>query len=488
MVESWAFGEEGEILRFPRLDPREHGHTVPSDDIEGKGGAMRRLCVSPDWVKHIIGALDRLTRSDAWIGTDDEIQRAVSNIERMMVQLAIDADCVEIKYVEQPPQVIEVVKQCGGVIESEGDMGQVVTEIKFEDGILKVYYGHCCYDELDLSGVVTNEETPGDGELTPPDEQGAACKRAYWIATEMVRFLNVMYDEFPGSLIWNWAKDVRSEMSGYKLSDLSLFKLFELLNGIWDVGVAFIDVWQPADTQRLTCLFAPLLSDNTYVLTREEYDAMKSAIKNVGNEVMEVFIRTAWDAMNYSNIERMSAFAIDVSVPEGACNCPGDVSSFGWDYKYDLLASQNGFQIVATNGSWVSGQGLVADTGIGAQGNFQFPDRSGGEYAGIIKLVEVEYYADAGTVIDSTFGYAGVIFDDDTMAPTYLIDKDASWSAGTGQKTSGVITFEYGANSGQLMRVGMRIEDQNTVGWRIARIRVAGYGEPLLAAPLVAYV
>jgi len=493
MPQSWELDREGRHIRFPWRDVRIDPGPVPSSDIHA--GPFRRVCINVDWAKHVAGAIDRLSDRDAWSGTESEIDRAIAAVDEIFLQLGAVLEACP----EQGETVTEIITETvvkyigGGSIESEEDMGQVVTEVRFDSatGLLYVHYGHCCVEEFDLTGIVEGQQQPDDDDLTPIPSEETACRKAYWMAHEMARFLEVMWDEYAsGTLIWAWAADVRSQMSGYKLSDWSMFKLFEQIQVIWAVGALFADYWTEVNTQKLVCLYYPHLNNTDYTLTEDEYNAIKSTTGNVGNEVFEVIIRTAFDALNWSNFQRMAAFSQGITVNEGDCDCPDEgspIASYDWDYKYDLQASQNGWYPVNTHGSWVSGLGLQSQIGTGAQGRFSAPDRTGGDYAGTINLIEVELVAASGNLNVSTYGYIGSVIFDDFDGARLILEGNPDWAAGSGLYSSGLINEPYGAYTNQGIHVAMRIEDQSQVGFWIRRVRIAGTGEPLITAPVVAY-
>lgn len=52
-----------------------------------------RICVNSAWVSHVDGVLERLLYTDAWKGSDADIERAVGEIQRLLAALSNIGDC-----------------------------------------------------------------------------------------------------------------------------------------------------------------------------------------------------------------------------------------------------------------------------------------------------------------------------------------------------------------------------------------------------------
>lgn len=329
---------EGELWRVPQYAPRSIPGPIPGTGIFDDPATCPKINVQ--WLKHIIGVLDALDQPDAWEGDTDAVFLARQQIRALILAFASLCAC-------EPGQgddnnssnqyVFQVVYRGGGAAGSEEDVGQVVTEIKWEDGKLKVYYGHCCVDEFDICADCGSSPSDPDDELIQPPEpppENIACQKAYWIAQEFSRFLQEGYEHLPSS-IYGWSSEMRALFRKFDLSNWSMYKLYQFYFAIYSGEVFFLDLWGETSTQTLACLFYPHLNGDDYDLSRAEYDALKSVKENLGNAIMQPVIDTAWDAINYSGFRDLAIEAQGVA--EYDCRCPGvespdatDPTTSGW--------------------------------------------------------------------------------------------------------------------------------------------------------------
>jgi hypothetical protein len=324
----WFDGDELEAIRLPRLDYAGAPTEPPSVELDS--GPFRRLCISAEWAKFVVGALTRLLRPDAWEGSESDVEVAMLTIERMIAQLAVPYDvCTDEVDIAQPPP--ELVYVGGGTIE-DSDMGQVVTEVFLDEdtGELVVRYGKCCERRWTLDDWRQAEgaapSTP-DGTVTSPTDPPAtdvACQKAYYMANLTVEILQAAWEEFPDT-IYGFAAGLRDSYGRFDLSNWSIYKLYQELTLVWAAELLFLDVWKETDTQRLACLWYPLLNGDDYSFSRSEYDAISSAKRNVGNPVMEGLLAEVFEMLNFSSYQMMAAEAQSVDTYD--CTCPGETST-----------------------------------------------------------------------------------------------------------------------------------------------------------------
>lgn len=79
--------EHLEYITSPFFDPRPE---MPAPDVGIFAKPRCWVCVNRQWVAHLAGVLDRLTYTDAWEGTDEEIAWAIGQIECLIAALAGD--------------------------------------------------------------------------------------------------------------------------------------------------------------------------------------------------------------------------------------------------------------------------------------------------------------------------------------------------------------------------------------------------------------
>lgn len=72
-------------LKILPYDPRSEPLPIPA--VGPFDTPLRYLTVNAEWASHLIGALARLEYSDAWSGTENEIDAALQNIGEIIAQL-----------------------------------------------------------------------------------------------------------------------------------------------------------------------------------------------------------------------------------------------------------------------------------------------------------------------------------------------------------------------------------------------------------------
>jgi hypothetical protein len=281
---------------------------------------------SPLWLALLAGFMSTPSRGRFWdedTGTITDIQAIGRAIFDRNYPLVACTDCSD--------QDCDCDSQCaerfGSLLVGEDDMGQVVTDVYIDDstGELVVEFGPCCVHRYDIGAALTDRQTsPDDNAISPDDPAPSdiACQKAQFMAEHFVGFMQACFDEFPATEIFTWSAGIRDYNPNLDISNWSCYKLFQIIRPVWLVEAVFSSVWTSIDTDRLTCLWYPHLNGDDYSLSRAEYDAMHSALKNVGNAVMEEVVKTAFDALNYSNFQDMAAWSRGFEYFDCACPEP----------------------------------------------------------------------------------------------------------------------------------------------------------------------
>lgn len=371
--------------------------------------------------------------------------------------------------------------------------------LRWLDGVLQYRY---CGEWYDVEGITPETLAPVPGDSVPDFPTlgtGTACSKVTaWTNTLFAAidslFDDILVPEMPNDAVKN-VKDLRYDVNW---GDADLLLAYAAAANIHTFGL-INETEDETIQQTIKCRLVEGVEGGSTGITKDEYEWMISTIVQYLQSIWTIITyptshasmvdmyRLVAQSIGAGDTEKTTAGTISAAGDD--CDCPqsGDIE-YDWDYKYDLLESQNGFFVVATQGTWVSGKGLQSQIGSGAQGQFGFPDHSGGNYAGTINLIEIEFQADSGDVITVTYGYAGVIHTDANTPITVILDENSGWGDGGTQKIeTGQIAFEYGAVADQGLRIGLRLENQSTVGWWVRRVRVAGSGDSILNPPIVAY-
>lgn len=72
----------------PRLNP------LPAPSVGIFDEPTVAICINSQWASHIDGVLERLRQADAWLGDEAEQYRAIQEIEKLLVALAIGSECM----------------------------------------------------------------------------------------------------------------------------------------------------------------------------------------------------------------------------------------------------------------------------------------------------------------------------------------------------------------------------------------------------------
>lgn len=480
------------------MTTRRQRITIPDDWTEGEWSCVVvRWPDSPMWRAILRGFLSTPAVGRYWDEETGSVKDAQSTgfeiIGRNIPLVDCEGEAITDEGLEPQKQIVYV-----GLDAEESDImgwlcGVNPHAFKIEDGVL--YVKDFCGEWNEVGALTSPTEVVPGGVW--PEEEPAADYYGCGKASNLINYLLALSDA-----AWaNYDNPTTIEASmraAVPMATLSRARIYQWVAQIMELDLAGLDETHfnnETANQLARCKAAENVADTAEGTGDERgavVEAMASAYYNtVGLMTKELWF-TYWHfaAETIGDQDCRLILSLGAKDSEADCECPdagGVEPVYDWDYKYDLQSSQNGWIIVATNGNYVPGSGLNGNTGTGAQGNFEAPDRSGGEYAGTITLVEVQLAASPGTVNETTFGYAGVAYMDDIYGTYVLEAAKPDWEAGSGVYSSGPISRVYTAESGQKVRIALRLEGQASVGFAIRRVRIAGTGEPLVAAPIVSY-
>lgn len=125
------------------------------------------------------------------------------------------------------PDISDILAACGGliVLEDEGDMGQVVTNVEIVGGTLKVYFGPCCVQEYSLSDLCCEGPVIPDNPLDDPDDPTqvwSACGKAYTVIHALADGIQAGLDNYTSPVSFYGAIEDAIPTAGMGKINLSL--------------------------------------------------------------------------------------------------------------------------------------------------------------------------------------------------------------------------------------------------------------------------
>jgi hypothetical protein len=165
-------------------------------------------------------------------------------------------------------------------------MGQVVTDVQIVDGKLRVFFGHCCWEDLELTGLcnVPGEDVPPDvtEPTEPPIDQ--ACRDAWAYAKTVQSFANELADMLDSELdFWNWEQELKSRWPFLKRGDWSIYEFLVEMKTYLAVldGLGIQYYFTDGEAEQLMCGVLPQFDDISGI-TQAEFDAALSVLRSQG--------------------------------------------------------------------------------------------------------------------------------------------------------------------------------------------------------------
>ena len=281
----------------------------------------------------------------------------------------------------------------GALIESDEDMGQVVTDVTYSDGILTVYFGPCCKKDF-LIADMPPEPLPND-DLPPevvPEPPGVACRKAYYIVYHLQHMGELLRDDLDlGDLFsaypWiTWdAVDLLAARLVLELVDLANLSL------LWGETA-------PDDWQRVICRLSKTF-ENNYGLSSVEWTALKNAIDTELNAAEAGFFHSIIDAAGPGDLDTLAKRSVAMTY-QPDCGCPDDGGNVivppitaDWIYDMDFRAGPWGWQILAGNPAhYVPGEGYKVDD-VPQWGSLPTITRNIEQTGGTLRWMRIEWSA-----------------------------------------------------------------------------------------------
>jgi len=251
----------------------------------------------------------------------------------------------------------------GGIVIEGEDMGQVVTDVTFENGKLYVWFGKCC--KLLVTDLGDWQPEIGIAPVTDnPDEEenDYACRKAYAMGHKfhlLWEALDNCEDGQPGG--WDTCVEdyVGLSLDGWRVGEYIL--AIKALDWVTD-QVITAEITE-SERDMFICKMAAILDNSSTDLTEEEFEACAGALSEVWPTLFNpefYLIRDSWYELfgfeNAQKVSRGSYIYLDAD-----CSCPPETpeppGEFDWLHSYNFRYSDL-FGWTLLTGDQVAGVGL----------------------------------------------------------------------------------------------------------------------------------
>lgn len=259
----------------------------------------------------------------------------------------------------------------GIVILEEEDMGQVVTDVQLIGSVLRVYFGHCCYEDYDLAGLAA--EFPGElpPDVVNPDEdpefEYSSCGKAKGIVEAIYTIVTAAYTAVETKLPWQYIGFIESAV-GYNLDNNWCAVLLIEVPKMIILGIDSGDVNNAVYKQAIINRIAQILpADGTGVPDEETFNQIVHAFDVIPLLALyRPLFYYACDALgrhDMDTIAKLSAADLTAECAEVPNVNPfeGLGEEMDWRYVYDFRSGLHGWSIDGddhqdTTGLWSDNQ------------------------------------------------------------------------------------------------------------------------------------
>ena len=289
----------------------------------------------------------------------------------------------------QPPETEIMRAICGAMVVEDESMGQVVTEVRVEDGKLYVEYGPCCVYEFDIccpSGMPQPED-PNAPETPEATEWASACDKAHTLVEAIKTAVSVILNginDFNSPV--QIASNVESAIPGIDVADIEFTAAWAA--GLNVAAASYDDELMNSDYwQALKCAFAPAMTGGPGGVTPDLYAELRSIQKSIGQRYFTIGDYPVFSSMQQlpyyafasfgdKDVQKLTSYLSPVAGSD--CRCPEETvndtyevpSGMDWIEIFDFTQSDGpfvGHEAPVTRGG--SGWYFGDDTsGAGASG------------------------------------------------------------------------------------------------------------------------
>lgn len=345
------------------------------DDIHPEGFGCLRIYypLNAGYRRAVLGAVSYLGNWYAWQHDDQKRGKDAAAQFRLAYALTVDdilagktCDCDE-----QPPTPPITPEEAtaimaGITIEGDEDMGQVVTDVQLVDGKLRVFFGHCCYVDLDLNGVVSGSTPPVDTEDIPDaqPEADASCRVANAIVEAVRALIEECWEHRDVLIIPLAIARTKRALPDLTLNETTVGAIISALALLDNFGV-IDEAFPDSEWQTWKCALAKDLADeykfdssDFVIAARTGAGAFVELIDIVEGFGKAALIAAALRAIGQGTLDDIAHAAI-AGPGEPDCRCPNEIEdwdSYEWSQVFDLTV-ENPFTTITT-GTWAEGVGL----------------------------------------------------------------------------------------------------------------------------------
>jgi len=282
------------------------------------------------------------------------------------------------------PTEATIIYRGGALIESEDDMGQVVTNVEVtEAGLLRVYFGPCCYEDYDLgalvgSGALKRLTSGSDAKELAGDEsttEDVACRKAAAIATALENVIAEVWEHKDVLYVGEAVRRTQRAYPDYTLSAAQLTVMSGTMSvlGLLDFALIITD----DEWQNLICCWSKSLSDE-YSLTHDEFVSLASCVKSAWLDLADPDESLAKFSLGLQGLNALGEGTLDdicrnavAFTSEPDCRCVDEMpesweEDYDWFKEYDLTTIANPYTAI-TRGDFSSGTGMLSETYGGGQ-------------------------------------------------------------------------------------------------------------------------
>lgn len=261
----------------------ESAWIIPADFDGGELTCFKLMWPdTPEWRRLLTAMLYTLTRGRSW-------DRGSGSIKAAQVQgwRIFDANfnlktCEISTTTDTPTHTTDNAANGGAMILiNEDDMGQVVTEVKFDSdtGELLVYYGHCCVERIGLSALttVTLPSTGEEPELPITEPGGGSVDWEYTACGKADTLIDRL--ELIGHAAWNNRTDpysvaaaIKNANPAYSVSMVDVMSLYVQLLGLTATeAVTDVDIFNAEMLHNWKCYMVSKLGNDSEGFTYPEW-------------------------------------------------------------------------------------------------------------------------------------------------------------------------------------------------------------------------
>lgn len=260
---------------------------------------------------------------------------------------------------ENPPGCNEDCPECeecpdepcsggGVIIESEDDMGQVVTDVEIVNGAIRVYFGPCCYKDLtgEIGGgglVITDPaDNPYEAETYYPCGKLRAVMETIWNVGEGV------WDAKDSANPLSWVGTVRASAPSFNLNSglimVSVVQAIAIDGTYGDSEVFDDDLFQ-----RIKCMLVNNIPDDNTGLSNDLFGILQATFVNVFSAADRYTAGQWWSGIMsiLGSTELDKAAKLGATDNTASCECPDaipqsetDPDANGWYLSVPLTMTK----------------------------------------------------------------------------------------------------------------------------------------------------